>query len=463
METGSATGPAAEERECLSMEERLKRSLIERTALKIKKYFGHKQAQNIPETAKVELLLYCIDSLQNNGSTHFYNKLFNENEISKGIKAFLRSKLPAALLKYLVNDIKPADSTTNERIRRNPSKLINFLYKSDVIKSVDASEWKYQGSCMAILARAYEEGLLGLRKSLKMAILIYKWAIIYGCPFSTFRMAFFLENGIVVDRNHHKAAYLYRISYKLGYLPGIHRYSIILIKGSLNVERDIMTGLHLLGIAVERANQEYPYPYYDLGLYYSTAKTEQLDLKYAFKLFMKGAQLGCKNCQFQVAKYYKKGTGCSINLNKSFMWYKIAAENGHRESQYLVANIILNRPKYMEKTIKINLEAHSRNGTRMDEEAFQLALSAANEGHSKAQWLVAECLERGIGTKRNRLLSVWYGRRAATAMLKEREHLSEIHHQPKKSHQTVSQQSQTVNKSGQTLFGRVIAFLLGKK
>ncbi|XP_077301456.1 uncharacterized protein LOC143922057, partial [Arctopsyche grandis] len=207
----------------------------------------------------------------------------------------------------------------------------------------------------------------------------------------TFELALCYDNPATMEYNPQQALHLYRVSYKLGYIRGLHKY------GS----------------------------YYDLG-----------------------AQKGCKYCQFKLGEEFENGYLKDKNLETAFHWYKLSASNNFRDAQYQLSKMLygitttgredllekydkggiqgkgillamLGKEKMLRFTdleiamhkqqIKIDLKKFYVNGIDRLKEAFKMAQMAAYKGNKEAVLLVAEALEKGFGTEKNLVECIkWY-------------------------------------------------------
>ena len=254
------------------------------------------------------------------------------------------------------------------------------------------------------------------------------------------------------DQDPEHACQLYRASYKLGYIKGLHKYDIMLIRGSFYVQKNIMDGFYILKQAISLNDPIYIRPYYDLGMLYKSGISDALnDENYAFKIFKAGAHKGCKYCQYRLGEEYENETLESKNLEKAFQWYQMSAKNGLSDAQHKVATILFGIKEVVDneeintnftvqgKVILLamnerkkiygcsNLELGVMNnkaiidfekfyGTDFDrfKEGYKMALKAAIGGRKEAVLLVAEALEKGFGTEKNIVESIWWYKIADT-------------------------------------------------
>ncbi|CAD25414.1 putative SKT5-like protein [Encephalitozoon cuniculi GB-M1] len=271
------------------------------------------------------------------------------------------------------------------------SKTISSSEKSHPYDSTLSEAQTYMGL-------GYEFGLFGLRKDGRMAIGYYSSAARQNHPVGTFRMGQCLEKGIGKPRNHRHALDFYRCSAKLGFVVGMHAYGSILINGDIGSKKDLQSGLFYLKLAARKASKEYPYPYYDLAQTYesSTAPSEiQPDDEYAFRMYLRGAELDCPNCQYRVARCYELGELMQDkNLPVAVEWYRRASLLGQIDAQMIYSRILFTG---VEEAVQPNLK-----------ESFFWALKAAVRGHSQAAFSVAEFIETGCGTSKNTFLALWW-------------------------------------------------------
>jgi len=276
------------------------------------------------------------------------------------------------------------------------SECLSFL-----IRAVNDSDSQHPYSstlseAQTFIGLGYEFGLFGLCKNGPKAVGYYSSAARQNHPIGTFRMGQCLEKGIGKPKNRKHALDFYRCSAKLGYIAGMHTYGSVLIHGDMGSKKDIQSGLFYLKLAVRKANHEYPYPYYDLAQIYESDMTSgeiQPDEEYAFRLYLKGAEFSCPNCQYRVAKCYEAGELMQEqSLALAFSWYKKASELGQIDAQMSYSRILFTG---IDGVVQSDLN-----------ESLFWALKAAIKGHPQAAYSVAEFAENdGTG---NILLAIWW-------------------------------------------------------
>lgn len=325
------------------------------------------------------------------------------------------------------------------------------------------------GAAYAIMGKCYLRGIFGSARDVEVAVDSFNKSITCRNPTGMFELARCFELGIGVDKDPERACLLYRASYKLGYTKGLHRYALLLIKGSQYVPRNILDGYYILRQATLAKERIYISPYYDLAMLYKSGVCDIFnDHYYALKIFTIGANKGCRYCQFKLGEEWQMGEVVERDLEKAFFWYRTSAQNNLSDAQLKVARILYgieaipNSEK--DKSIKlgalaerqIDLQSVYRFGKRyrMTElesavikqkllldfqqiygdgfdrlrEGYSMALKSAINGNLEAILLVAEALEKGFGVGRNILESLWWYRIAealGSDNVREKMHLLE--------------------------------------
>ena len=423
-----------------------------------------------------QLLSYLEEYLEmsfNNTSDHLFSK-----EINQKIIEFLECRIGPELRKWLrlINRGDKKASLTkfpfgNEIMRTEPIEAFNSALGSGgdyadnctgtvaercgidskayaaadamgiPISTVNKAGSKTKTRCMNILGRAYEDGLFGLKRNTRTAVYLYKYGIMNSCPNATYNLARFYEFGREPDPE--KAFYFYRASYKLGHIKGLHRYSLMLLRGNSFLDRDIPMGYHLLKMAAIRCSGSYPMPYYDLATLYTINNSYTIaDPKYAFRIFLEGAKIGCRNCQYRVSEEYESGINVGRDLQKAFLWCKTAADRGQSDAQWKISVILadnwnMDDSKYRKGGRSINdimkavnitagdylniidLRKFYGNNFNKNDEIFRMARLSVSAGNPKAICFMGEAFENGHGTAKNELLGLWYYRIALSQCFKE--------------------------------------------
>ncbi|ELA41390.1 uncharacterized protein VICG_01631 [Vittaforma corneae ATCC 50505] len=304
------------------------------------------------------------------------------------------------------------------------------------------------GTAYALLGKCHERGWFGVERDQSLAVEYFTRSAACKTPIGTFELARCFEFGKGTDVDVERACILYRASYKLGYIRGLHKYARILLKGNDFVERNILDGYYILKQAAVSKDRIYIAPYYDLAMLYKSRICDILnDNRYAFQIFLLGASKGCKYCQYKLGEEYEEGEIVDRNLNKAFYWYKMSAENNLSDAQLRIAEFLFG----IRSGLKIDIDKAIKqegfegqvtfyNGTKIDnkyslgglelgmlkqrppirfgnfygtdfnrfKEGYKMAHRSASYGKKEAILLVAEALEKGLGTEISLLESLWW-------------------------------------------------------
>lgn len=304
------------------------------------------------------------------------------------------------------------------------------------------------GTAYAIMGKCYLRGIFGSPRDVEAAVDSFGRSVACRNPAGMFELARCFELGIGVDRDPENACMLYRASYKLGYAKSLHRYALLLIKGSQYVPRNILDGYYILRQATLAKERIYISPYYDLAMLYRSGICDIFnDRHYAFKIFTIGANKGCRHCQFKLGEEWQAGEVVVRDLEKAFSWYRVSAQNNLSDAQLKVARFLygvenVNRNmvgalaegqidlQSLSRAVKRHgmtelelavqkkhlLDFHIIYGAGFDrlKEGYSMALRSAKSGNMEAMLLVAEALEKGFGVKRSILESLWWYKIAET-------------------------------------------------
>lgn len=159
---------------------------------------------------------------------------------------------------------------------------------------------------------------------------------------------------------------------------------------------------------------------YTMGLYYYRTPSYYGPFAYkrddsAFKLFLKAANGGLKDAQYETALAYYNGDGIKLNRSEAFLWYKQAAKQGHEIAQQMVAhwNNYNSVPAkfdsiawHLELAKRGDVEEQYNTGIILSigfymATAFDWLKTAADNGLVDAQYEIAERYFYGIGVEQN--------------------------------------------------------------
>ncbi len=121
----------------------------------------------------------------------------------------------------------------------------------------------------------------------------------------------------------------------------------------------------------------------------------------AFLWGMKAAQQGDPDAQAMIGECFEKGFGTPISLDQALSWYQNAAEQDNSHAQARLARWYY----YGDGPLPED-----------NDQAFLLAKKAAEKGEQTVWAILAECYERGFGTKKNEEKAFkWYKKAAVEA------------------------------------------------
>lgn len=304
------------------------------------------------------------------------------------VESNMLSNFHGTFIEFYRNDLK------KQMIREFNRYCLDFLIKTAGI----SREKKYSKEAQALIGIAYEKGIFGLKVNIRIATSYYIVSAKQNSKLGTYRLAQIYEKKMGGEDGYSRALYFYRCSAKLGCVYGMHTYGSILLRGELNTEKEFNVGLFYLKLATKKANQKYPYPFYDLAQIYesfNTCNDIEPDDDYAFRLYEKGASLGCPNSQFKVGKCYETGDLFrKKDIRLAVEYFTKASENGHVDAQFIM--------------YKYNITS-LYNGSDPDYvSAYNFALKAASRAHPDAAFGLGELIEKGLGVKKNQLRSLWW-------------------------------------------------------
>lgn len=320
------------------------------------------------------------------------------------IKEILKNVEEENRLNYIFNMTNPLENKKENQNNNFNNNLYvnNNSYLKFLLECADGEKKLFKNAPSALahayLGIVYELGVFGTKKDYKKAYDYYLTATKQSNALGTFRLAQFYEKGLWKPKNYKKAVTFYRCAAKLGLIEALHTYGSILFYGDLCSQKDVSSGLFYLKLAVKKATKEYPYPYYDLGkAYESNNKLSDIpsDDKYAFYLYEKGAELGCPNSQYRIARAYEFAElGKLKNMKDALYWYKLSASNGQIDAQLALSTFYFTG---LNNLLEVNYS-----------NAYMWALKSAAKGHSAAAYCVGEYIENGIGVKKDLVHALWW-------------------------------------------------------
>jgi len=177
---------------------------------------------------------------------------------------------------YIANKYKSGNG-----VKQNNDKYIYWLKKS--------AENNYS-KAQAILGEAYRDGAYGLKQDYETALALFEKSAAQDDRFGQFYL------GVVYEKGR-------------------------------GVKKDIELAIHWYKKA---ANQDSAEALINLGFIYCYgAENVSINTTKALKYYLKGAELGHPEAQFQLGLMYDNGLGVEPNYDKAYELYKKAADQGH--------------------------------------------------------------------------------------------------------------------------------------
>ncbi|WUR04638.1 TPR repeat protein [Vairimorpha necatrix] len=321
----------------------------------------------------------------------------NPKEIFKLIKDYSLSMEANSLGE--INTVQFRNPLDVDKEVRSFVKDLNSYCLDFLIKMASTvSNKKFSSEAQTFLGMVYEIGLFDIPRNIKFAFNYYVVAAKQNNKYGTYRLAQAYEKEMGKSNGYSKAIYFYRCAAKLGCVYGMHTYGSILLSGDLNTTKEFQTGLFYLKLASHKADRSYPFPFYDLGqVYESDYNSTEIDPddEYAFKMYERGARLGCPNSQYRLGKAFELGQlSKKPCMRLALEYYKDASDNGHMDAQYLLSKFFFTG---VDHTLSANFD-----------QSFKYALLCGIRGHPEGAFTVAEFYEKGYGRRRNNLLSLWW-------------------------------------------------------
>lgn len=114
--------------------------------------------------------------------------------------------------------------------------------------------------------------------------------------------------------------------------------------------------------------------------------------------YMLAAEAGLSEAQVALGNAYKNGIGSKVHLSKAVIWYEKASQAGNIEAKYTLGKMYSDYIICKELKIKKDFRT-----------TFPLFKYAAEFGHSRAQYELAQYYENGYGITKNMALAYkWY-------------------------------------------------------
>ena len=253
------------------------------------------------------------------------------------------------------------------------------------------------------LADGFASGLFNKgREDWDKAFPLFLAASKHGHAEAGYRTALCYEFGWGCRVDGMKAVQFYQHAASKNHPGAMLRLGRACLTGDMGLNKRYREGIRWLKRAAESADFQYNQAPYDLGCLHETGFGSDVfkDESYAAQLYTKAADLGHIEANHRLGEAYEFGQlSCPKDPALSLHFYTGAAEQGHAPSQMaLCAWYMVGVENVLEKD---------------EQEAYEWANRAAQQGLAKAQYTVGYFTEMGIGCRMDPLeANVWYVRAA---------------------------------------------------
>ncbi|GEQ66975.1 hypothetical protein JCM33374_g638 [Metschnikowia sp. JCM 33374] len=242
-----------------------------------------------------------------------------------------------------------------------------------------------------LLGDAYSNGVFG-KVDHKEAFSLFHSAAKHGHVECAFRTACCYEEGMGTGRDARKGVEFLKSAASKNHAAAMYKLGIYFFYARMGVSDSPVNkklGIKWLERASNVATELTSAAPYELGKLYQSGYSDILikDEKYALELFAQAAALGHVEASAILGHHYEMGNIVSADPNLSIHYYTKAALGGHAESMLaMCAWYVVGSEPYLPKD---------------EPEAFEWAKRAASCGLGKAQFVLANFLDKGIGCEKN--------------------------------------------------------------
>jgi TPR repeat protein len=161
--------------------------------------------------------------------------------------------------------------------------------------------------------------------------------------------------------------------------------------------------IHVLRKA-EKGDMESQFSLGEYFIHYKDGNENKEDFDEAINWLQKAAEQGHSNSQFLLARCFFNGDGfISDDKEEAVQWFRKAADQDNRAAQYYLGCCYYNGDG-------VEKDTH---------EAFKWFHKAAEQGHLPAQHRLAECYYNGVGTAKNRAEGLKWRKIVSDRVVKE--------------------------------------------
>lgn len=351
-------------------------------------------------------------SLQQNASVDIHTKKavdvnappFTKEYIDEYRQRIKGDPDPEAHFKYAKYLIEAAKKIGKDVKDQRAVKKYRDLLIQEALKTIRrlATQSVPYDEAQFFLANCHGTGMLGLPVDHERAYTLYLQAAKQNHAAASYRVAVCNEIGAGTRREPPRAAAFYRKAASLGDTAAMYKLGMILLLGSLGVDKNPREAINWLKRAAEQADEENPHALHELALLHEMPNSGLVlhDPAYAKALLTQAAHLGYVQSQYKLGQCYEYGIlTCPVDPRRSIAWYTKAAEKGFSEAELALSGWYLTGSEGI-----LN---------QSDSEAYLWARKAANKGLNKAEYAVGYYAEVGIGIKQDvEFAKRWYMRAA---------------------------------------------------
>lgn len=238
-----------------------------------------------------------------------------------------------------------------------------------------------------LLGDAYSSGVFG-KVDKGAAFNLFLAAAKRGHTECAFRTAHCYEEGLGTGRDSRKGIDFLKMAASKNHPAAMYKLGIYFFNSRMGVQDTRVNkkiGIKWLERALNVATELTAAAPYEMGKIYYTGYSDILiqDQKYALQLFAQAAALGNVEASASLGRHYELGEVVPADANLSIHYYTKAALGGHAESMLaMCAWYMVGAEPYLPKD---------------EQEAFEWVKRAAECGHSKAQFVLANFYDKGIG------------------------------------------------------------------
>lgn len=191
-------------------------------------------------------------------------------------------------------------------------------------------------------ANLLSSGSLGLAVDPEKAYHLYVQASKQNHPAATYRTAYCNEVGVGTKRDYNRAVLFYRKASALGDPNGMFKLGMILLRGTLDQQKNGKEAVTWLNRAAQQADENNPQALHELAMLYenppdpnsAVGPTVPPSDSVAADLYMQAARLGYAPSQNRLGQAFEFGhLGLPVDPRRSIAYYSKAAQRGYGHAE----------------------------------------------------------------------------------------------------------------------------------